>query len=199
MARMNGHGFPPLTGKATSDTSASADGCGTSSSTVSSPGSTVHYLRRARPAPVQFPALPPGWPDAPAYMADQAAEEAAERAANLAIDGLVARAQHINGLAQQAEQDDHDACLRRTREVYTRAAEDAAAAQAVASRCPPCSGDCRQGRECPVTWAARRRAWLAAGEPIERRHPWLWLVYVAVAVALGAIAISLRWPLGWAS
>jgi hypothetical protein len=191
MARMNGHGFPPLTG-------------GTDApNTVSTPGSTVHYLRRARPAPVQFPPPPAGWPDGPAYMADQAAEDAAERDANRAIDGLVARAQHINALAQQAEQDDHDACLRRTREVYARAAEDAAraedhaAAQAVASRCPPCSGDCAQGRECPVTWAARRAAWLAAAEPIERRHPWLWLVYAAVA--LGAIAFSLRWPMGWAS
>jgi hypothetical protein len=200
MARMNGHGFPPLTGKATSDTSGSAAACGTVSSTVSTPGSTVHYLRRARPAPVQFPAPPAGWPDGPADMADQAAEDAAARAANLAIDGLVARAQHINGMAQQAEQDEHDAYLRRTREVYARAAEEAARAedeaQAVASRCPPCSGDCAQGRECPVTWAARRSAWLAAAEPIERRHPWLWLVYAAVV--LGAIALSLRWPMGWA-
>jgi hypothetical protein len=184
MARMNGHGFPPLTGKATSDTSASADACGTGSSTVSTPGSTVHYLRRARPAPVQFPSLPPGWPDAPAYMADQAAEDAAERAANLAIDGLVARAQHINGLAhqanQQADQHDVDACLRRMREVYASSVDDAQYADQYAEQ-----------------RAERHDAWLAAAEPIERRHPWLWPVYVAAVLAV--IALSALWPMGWAS
>jgi hypothetical protein len=191
MARMNGNSFPPPVVAAQPS----------AANTTSTPGSPVHYLRRVRPAPVPLPAL--HLVAATADSADAAAERAAERAANRAIDHLVARAQHINVLAEQAEQDDHDACLQRTRELYARAAEDAAledalaAAQAIASRCPPCNGDCTQDRECPVTWAARRTAWLAAAEPIERRRPWLWLVYIAAA--LGTIALSMLWPMGWAT
>lgn len=179
MATMNGHTFPPAAprdGEALATPDAPSHQHTDAPTHHSTPNSTVHYLRRARLLPVAFPAPPPGWPDGPAYMADQAAEDAAELAANRSIDSLVARAQHINGLAQQAEQQDIDASLRRMREVYASSVEDAQWAD---------------------QQAERYDAWLAAAEPIERRRPWLWPVYVAAV--LGVIALSALWPMGWAT